>query len=123
MRVVLFMLPMLLARGFVMAPGRARPYGRRRLEVSANRGNRGGRFDDAAAADSAPRPQKVDGADAALVASLSEARFVLAPLTRGGNQPFRELLVEHGCEATMGEMAFARQVSAMVPQRDDRARR
>jgi tRNA-dihydrouridine synthase 3 len=31
-----------------------------------------------------------------------------APLTRGGNLPFRRLCIAHGCEATMSEMAFGK---------------
>ena len=33
---------------------------------------------------------------------------ILAPLTRGGNVPFRRLCVDFGAEATMSEMCFAR---------------
>ncbi len=37
-------------------------------------------------------------------------RVFLAPLTKGGNLPFRRLCRAHGCEVTMGEMAYAYQV-------------
>jgi tRNA-dihydrouridine synthase 3 len=37
-------------------------------------------------------------------------RVILAPLTKGGNLPFRRLLLAHGCTVTMGEMAYAYQV-------------
>lgn len=37
-------------------------------------------------------------------------RVLLAPLTKGGNLPFRRLCVTHGCTVTMGEMAYAYQV-------------
>lgn len=37
-------------------------------------------------------------------------RVFLAPLTKGGNLPFRRLCTAHGCEVTMSEMAYARQV-------------
>ncbi len=30
-----------------------------------------------------------------------KGKVILAPLTRGGNLPYRELCVAHGCEATM----------------------
>ena len=34
--------------------------------------------------------------------------MLLAPLTRGGNLPFRRLCADFGCEVAMGEMVFAR---------------
>ena len=34
--------------------------------------------------------------------------MILAPLTRGGNLPFRRLCADFGCEVTVGEMVFAR---------------
>jgi tRNA-dihydrouridine synthase 3 len=37
-------------------------------------------------------------------------RVFLAPLTKGGNLPFRRLCTAHGCTATMGEMAYAYQI-------------
>lgn len=37
-------------------------------------------------------------------------RVFLAPLTKGGNLPFRRLCLRHGCAVTMGEMAYAYQV-------------
>ena len=36
---------------------------------------------------------------------------MLAPLTRGGNRPYRALVTALGCEATMGEMAYAREIA------------
>jgi tRNA-dihydrouridine synthase 3 len=37
-------------------------------------------------------------------------QVLLAPLTKGGNLPFRRLCVEFGARITMSEMAYARQV-------------
>ena len=37
-------------------------------------------------------------------------RVFLAPLTKGGNLPFRRLCIAHGCEVTMSEMAYAYQL-------------
>ena len=37
-------------------------------------------------------------------------RVFLAPLTKGGNLPFRRLCLAHGCTVTMGEMAYGYQV-------------
>lgn len=37
-------------------------------------------------------------------------RVFLAPLTKGGNLPFRRLCLAHGCTTTMGEMAYAYQI-------------
>jgi tRNA-dihydrouridine synthase 3 len=37
-------------------------------------------------------------------------RVFLAPLTKGGNLPFRRLCLAHGCTVTMGEMAYSYQV-------------
>ena len=55
-------------------------------------------------------------------------RVFLAPLTKGGNLPFRRLCLEHGCVVTMGEMAYAYQVVkrskselALLRKHDDEA--
>ncbi|CAM9289226.1 unnamed protein product [Phaeothamnion confervicola] len=37
-----------------------------------------------------------------------KGQVILAPLTRGGNVPFRRLCADFGCKVTFGEMAFAR---------------
>jgi len=37
-------------------------------------------------------------------------RVFLAPLTKGGNLPFRQLCLAHGCGVTMSEMAYAFQI-------------
>ena len=37
-----------------------------------------------------------------------QGKMILAPLTRGGNLPFRRLCVEYGMEVSFGEMVFAR---------------
>lgn len=37
-------------------------------------------------------------------------RVILAPLTKGGNLPFRRLCVSFGCQTTTSEMAYAYQV-------------
>jgi tRNA-dihydrouridine synthase 3 len=44
--------------------------------------------------------------------NLMRGRVLLAPLTKGGNLPFRRLLVRYGAEVTASEMAVARKVVA-----------
>jgi tRNA-dihydrouridine synthase 3 len=45
--------------------------------------------------------------NAALAAKL-EGKLILAPLTRGGNLPFRQLCADFGADAAVSEMVFAR---------------
>lgn len=42
-------------------------------------------------------------------------QVLLAPLTKGGNLPFRRLCVQHGARITMSEMAYAYQVVRRRP--------
>lgn len=42
-------------------------------------------------------------------------RVFLAPLTKGGNLPFRRLCVAFGCQTTVSEMAYARQIVSRRP--------
>ncbi|MGA0869861.1 MAG: tRNA-dihydrouridine synthase family protein [Planctomycetota bacterium] len=42
-------------------------------------------------------------------------RFLLAPLTKGGNLPFRRLCVDFGAKVTMSEMAYSKQVVRRRP--------
>ena len=48
---------------------------------------------------------------------------ILAPLTRGGNVPFRRLCVDFGAEATMSEMCFARMLLKGEPVERSRLRK
>jgi len=49
------------------------------------------------------------------VSSPFEDKVVLAPLTFGGNLPFRRLCVEFGAEVTVGEMAVVRKLRSGSP--------
>ena len=46
----------------------------------------------------------------------AHALQILAPLTKGGNLPFRRLCADFGAEATMSEMSFARHLLRGAPQ-------
>ena len=50
-------------------------------------------------------------------------KMILAPLTRGGNLPFRRFCAEHGCEASVGEMVYARHLLNGSPLEKTRLRR
>ncbi len=41
-------------------------------------------------------------------AHMHRGTCILAPLTKGGNRAFRQLTTEFGCDVTMSEMAYAR---------------
>lgn len=55
-----------------------------------------------------------------ILRSTLQGQMLLAPLTRGGNLPFRRLCCELGAEVTMGEMIFAR--SLLKGERHEQAR-
>ena len=48
---------------------------------------------------------------------------ILAPLTRGGNVPFRRLCADFGAEVTMSEMCFARMLLKGEPVEKSRLRK
>ena len=52
-----------------------------------------------------------------------DGELVLAPLTKGGNLPFRRLCVDFGCNVTVSEMVFARFVLKKNPVELARLRR
>jgi tRNA-dihydrouridine synthase 3 len=68
---------------------------------------RGG--DGGAAPPPAPPSPEALARNAALVERL-RGKLILAPLTKGGNTPFRRLCAAYGMEASVGEMAFAREL-------------
>ena len=57
------------------------------------------------------------------IATQLQGQMILAPLTRGGNLPFRRLCADFGCEAAMGEMVFARHLLKGDPIEHARLRR
>ena len=59
---------------------------------------------------------------AAFRASIAN-ELMLAPLTKGGNLPFRRLCVELGCNVTVSEMVFARYALKRNPVELARLRR
>ena len=54
------------------------------------------------------------------LAARLKGQMVLAPLTRGGNLPYRRLCADFGMEVSMGEMIFAR--SLLKGERHEQAR-
>ena len=62
------------------------------------------------------------GATDSLAARL-KGQMVLAPLTRGGNLPYRRLCADFGMEVSMGEMIFARMLLKGEGQEKARLRR
>ena len=59
---------------------------------------------------------------AAFRASIAN-ELMLAPLTKGGNLPFRRLCVDLGCNVTVSEMVFARYALKRNPVELARLRR
>ena len=57
------------------------------------------------------------------LAQALNGQMILAPLTRGGNLPFRRLCAEHGCEVAVGEMVYARHLLSGSPLEKTRLRR
>ena len=53
---------------------------------------------------------KAEHTAASMTAMDFRGRVFLAPLTKGGNLPFRRVCLAHGCSVTMGEMAYAYQI-------------
>ena len=49
-----------------------------------------------------------------------QGKMILAPLTRGGNLPFRRLCADYGMEVSFGEMVYAR--SLLKGNRQEQAR-
>jgi hypothetical protein len=68
-----------------------------------------------------PEPQQVDELSFDIpervlqmnkeLADELKGKFILGPLTKGGNLPFRRMCVEYGAEVTMSEMAYANKLA------------
>ncbi|CAL8466678.1 g6214 [Coccomyxa elongata] len=54
---------------------------------------------------------------------MLQGKLVLAPLTKGGNLPFRRLCADFGAEVTMSEMSFARHLLRGDPTEKARLKR
>ena len=59
----------------------------------------------------------------AMALDVLRGQMILAPLTRGGNVPFRRLCHDLGCRAAVGEMIFARHLLRGDPVEQARLRR
>lgn len=75
---------------------------------------------------SAPTSQLLPSCKRHVIAKFSQCMTsppqILAPLTRGGNLPFRRLCAEFGAEVTMSEMSFARHLLRGDPTEKARLR-
>ena len=94
-----------------LARARARGGARRRPGDRRARARRGATSDARARDDddSPPRRLRAGGGDEAFRERVARGRLWLAPLTKGGNAPFRRLCAsEFGAEVVVSEMAFAR---------------
>ncbi len=58
-------------------------------------------------------PDAVRERNASLAAEL-KGKLILAPLTKGGNLPFRRLCAEFGAEVTMGEVCAQKNICGAV---------
>jgi len=81
-------------------------------------------------ADSPPEPfldtpvvRLVSDADVKRFQERIQGQLFLAPLTKGGNLPFRRLCVDFGCNVTVSEMVFARFLLKGNPVEKARLRR
>eukprot|EP00967_Tisochrysis_lutea_P015746 scaffold17762_cov32-Tisochrysis_lutea.AAC.2 len=63
------------------------------------------------------------GTSSSSLSSGIHGQMILAPLTRGGNLPFRRLCADFGMKVGMGEMVFARNLLAGDPRERARLRR
>jgi len=94
-----------------LARARARGGARRRPGDRRARARRGATSDARARDDddSPPRRLRAGGGDEAFRERVARGRLWLAPLTKGGNAPFRRLCAsDFGAEVVVSEMAFAR---------------
>lgn len=88
---------------WALVPAERRSSGRRRAADASGGSRRGGAVPFRPAVESRATTRQHGPMD-------FRGRVFLAPLTKGGNLPFRRLCITHGCEVTMGEMAYSYQV-------------